>query len=332
MTKFNVLLLFLFGALSLSANNTTEGTLTSEERTFLINYLDETEQYLLHMLEEVDSKAWNYRIEADKWTIGECAEHILKTEQGILKTILEKAKSENPDRTKKSAISENDQIIQIVNDRITKQLKTIEKLEPSGDLNSKDAFVQAISVSRKKVKELISETELPLHWHYVQSPLGEIDLYQYLLICAAHASRHTQQIEEIKTSLNLETTTIEFGGRTKINIAKSERENTHRLFGDILHLEIEKGEAIDRIHFDGGGFVALVYQEDVSKILPEAFQLNAMWAGLRIPSYQYESVKRRLKAFGVKELYPDKDQSKHFYFHAPGGQVYRLEKMMESKT
>lgn len=331
--KINLLFLLLLCTISLFANPIEDGALTSEERTFLINYLGETEQYVLQMLEDVDAKAWNHTVASEKWTIGECAEHILLTEAGIYQTFLEKTKSEKPNQTKKSAVADNDEIIQVLNDRITKRSKTINHFQPKGNLESKEAFIQAFRSSRKKVEELVAETKLPLHWYFVETPIGEIDLYQHLLILAAHASRHTQQIEDIKASLGLETTMIEFGGRTKINIATAERENTRRLFEEVLHLNFQTlKDNVDRVNFDGGGFVTFVYLEDESRLLPEAMQWNAMWAGLGVPSAHFESVKRRLKAFGVKELYPDKDQSVHFYFHAPGGQVYRLERLTEPKT
>jgi hypothetical protein len=55
--------------------------------------------------------------------------------------------------------------------------------------------------------------------------------------------------------------------------------------------------------------------------LSEAELLNAMWLELR--SDRIDDLKEKILAFGVKQHgYPQ--DALHFYFQAPGGQVFRL--------
>ena len=62
-----------------------------------------------------------------------------------------------------------------------------------------------------------------------------------------------------------------------------------------------------------------LYCED-NEVLSDAEHLKAAW--LEIKTSDVERVRRRLVEFGVKQVnYVDKTR---FYFHAPGGQVFRL--------
>jgi hypothetical protein len=70
---------------------------------------------------------------------------------------------------------------------------------------------------------------------------------------------------------------------------------------------------------DDGFVLGALYCED-NEVLSEAEHLKAAW--LEIKTKDVESARRRLVVFGVKQVgYVDKTR---FYFHAPGGQVFRL--------
>ncbi|MEQ9424879.1 MAG: hypothetical protein RJQ09_10700 [Cyclobacteriaceae bacterium] len=55
--------------------------------------------------------------------------------------------------------------------------------------------------------------------------------------------------------------------------------------------------------------------------------VNAMQVGLMVSSVDFVEAKRRLKAINTAEHYPPylgEDQSTFYYFHCPGGQIFRL--------
>ncbi len=63
--------------------------------------------------------------------------------------------------------------------------------------------------------------------------------------------------------------------------------------------------------------MGVFYSQDC---LTEQQCLNAMWCEIKTDTVN--QLKDKLIKFGVKEVeYDDKD---HFYFQAPGGQVYRI--------
>jgi len=298
-----------------------------DRQAFLMDHLKESEQYILNALSDVNDAHWNHRLNDQVWTISECAEHILVAEQAILAGIQKKLAEEQP--VDKAEPQSDEAVLNILYDRVNKKVKTLEPFEPTGLWASKDQFLAAFKASRESLYAFIDKNEIDLHTYFNQSPAGEVSLHQMLLVLSGHTARHTHQIEEVKEPLGLSTALVAFGGTAKVNVHASKREDIHRLFGDILLLEIDKQKKYDRVLFDGGGFVVFYYQEDGDKIMEKAAFANSMQAGLRTTPAYFESIKRRILASGA-EVYdtgstinPQKD----FYFHAPGGQVFRLIKV-----
>lgn len=320
--------LLLIFAISLFFSKNVAHATAPDDKAFVLNYLEETGQYLVKMLEGVDQKSWNFRPADNKWTIGETAEHILSSEKKQLAHIKQVLATQEPDASKVSDIPSFDVLLTRLHNRYTYKVKTIAELEPNGEWISKREFISAFQENRRNLINFISSTDAPLHQYFTPTPVGTVDLLQFATVAAGHGARHTLQVEEIMAEIGLKTTTVSFGGRVKVNIDANKREDLRTFFTKVLRLQMENGERFDRVHFDGGGFVAFVYHTDKSQLLPEKYFANAMQLGLLVPAQQYESLKYRMKAFGIKQYHPpyEVDTHKHFYFHAPGGQIFRLVK------
>ncbi len=296
-----------------------------EVRTaFLLNHLQESEAYLFATLTGIEGEHWERRTEEGRWSIAECAEHILDAERGILQKICQQLEDEVP--VKKQPTLSNEQVLNFLYDRINKKAKTIAPLEPKGSWKSKSQFLAEYSSTREELYRFLKTNEKNLDHYFTGSPVGEISLYQNVLLLSGHTARHTNQIEEIKKVLGLKTAEIGFGGAVKVNVHYSKRTALNTLFGDVLLLEVEVHEKYDRVLFEGGGFVVFYYQQEEDQLLSKEEFAKSMQAGLRVPKAYFESVKRRIIASGADEFRPGYkvDQQKNFYFHAPGGQVFRL--------
>ncbi len=316
-------LIIFLGVLSTGYSHPIEGT---DDKGYALSYLAETELYLISMIRDVDQVSWNYRPSEGKWTIGETAEHILAAEKRLLGQIKKTLAEQKTDAGKKSDIPSFEALLTQLHNRYTYKVKTIPDLEPVGKWISKEEFIKAFQDHRHKLIDFLATTDKTLDQYFTQSPVGTVNLLQYVMIAAGHGARHTLQIEEIKAVLGLKTTTVSFGGRVKVNVPEDQRENIRSFFKEVLRINIEEGERYDRMLFDGGGFVAMVYQTDENMLLPEKHYANAMQVGLLIPAEQYESIRYRMNAYGVKMYQPSYpvDVQKNFYFHAPGGQIFRV--------
>lgn len=318
--------LFFIIALGILFSGYSNTASCMDDKAYALNYLAETEQFLVFMLQDVDRQSWNYRPAEDRWTIGETAEHILEAEKRLFDQIKKILTEQRPDAEKKSAIPSFEALLTQLHNRYTYKVKTIADLEPNGKWISKEEFIDAFQDQRHKLVQFLTTTDKTLNQFFTESPVGTVDLLQYVMIAAGHGARHTLQIEEIKAGLGLKTTTLVFGGRVKVNVPEGQRENIRSFFQEVLRVKIEEGERYDRAVFEGGGFVAMVYQTDDSQLLPEKYFANAMQVGLLVPSEQYESIRFRMKAYGVEMYQPPYpvDFLKNFYFHAPGGQIFRV--------
>ena len=137
-------------------------------------------------------------------------------------------------------------------------------------------------------------------------------------------------------SQNFTDKTILFEGRVKVNALESYREDIQDFFGKTLGRKIESHKIYDKVHFDGGGFVAFVYHKDNNMVLQKDDFIKSMQVGLLIPTEEYDDIKEKIKSYGVEPMLPQneryKDHSKYYYFHAPGGQVFRIVNSNETKS
>lgn len=121
--------------------------------------------------------------------------------------------------------------------------------------------------------------------------------------------------------------TIVFEGQAKVNLSEENRQAINDLFGTTLGRTIEAHEDYDMIWFDGGGFVKIAYQPKNMVLAPEEF-IKSMQLGLLVPTSEYEKVVNAIKAFRAKPVLPSEkkyqDHSQFYYFHAPGGQIFRI--------
>lgn len=111
------------------------------------------------------------------------------------------------------------------------------------------------------------------------------------------------------------------GNHMKFNVQKSLRERVRSFYLDVLKCTTMPSPApeLDLFLFSDGFVLGVLFCEQAD-VLSEEDHLKAAW--LELKTKDVPEVKRRLIEFGVKEVeYPDKTR---FYFHAPGGQVFRL--------
>jgi hypothetical protein len=112
------------------------------------------------------------------------------------------------------------------------------------------------------------------------------------------------------------------GNHIKTNVHKDLRERVRTFYLEVLQCKPMAAPMadLDLFVFENDFALGVFYVEEAD-LLTEAEHLKAAW--LEIKAKDTEQVKRRLIAFGVKEVdYPD--NTARFYFQAPGGQVFRL--------
>ena len=123
---------------------------------------------------------------------------------------------------------------------------------------------------------------------------------------------------------------IRFGSHYLLTLPAHQRSRVRSFYIDILECQIEAHdhnvtanipENIDLFHFPGGEVLGVQYVAEQDTVLtPREYKL-ACW--LELKTDDVAGLVRKLQAFGVEEI-ADFWDKEHFYFHAPGGQVFRV--------
>ncbi len=109
------------------------------------------------------------------------------------------------------------------------------------------------------------------------------------------------------------------GNHMKATVHPNMREKIFKFYRDILSGEVLRSNNanFDLFQFSNNFILGVTYSKDC---LTEEQFLSAMWC--EIKTDDVKSLKDELIKFGVKEI--EYDDKEHFYFQAPGGQVYRI--------
>ena len=113
------------------------------------------------------------------------------------------------------------------------------------------------------------------------------------------------------------TTNVSIGKHAKFIVRPSERSRVQRFYRNVLGCRVIVKPKVDLIQMGAGFYIGVQYDDQA---LEERHLMKSAWLELRtdLP----DELRHKILDFGVKEIeYWDKD---HFYFQAPGGQVFRL--------
>ena len=111
---------------------------------------------------------------------------------------------------------------------------------------------------------------------------------------------------------------ISLGENSKLTVLPSEREQIQIFYREILGCEMTKTSPGADVFQIGSNFYLGVVYDNTALSLTD--RMKSIWLELRTD--HLEQMKAKILKYGIKELeYRDRD---HFYFQAPGGQVFRL--------
>lgn len=182
------------------AGTIKDNSISKKERKHALSMLKDTKEDAISSTRSLSEAQLNFKAGADKWSIKECMYHIAGAEK-LLWSLFEGAMKAPVNPEKRSEIKVTDeQIVQMVQDR-SQKASAPEPIQPKNTgYNSLETAIEDFKKSRgEHIKYLRTSTE-DLRNHVIQLPFGYIDGYQFLLFMAAHSNRHTQQMNEVKTT------------------------------------------------------------------------------------------------------------------------------------
>ncbi|MBA4056288.1 MAG: hypothetical protein C0490_16355 [Marivirga sp.] len=189
-------ILFLFVLLRITVANSQ--SLTAEERSVVIDMLEENSRKFLAGIERISEAQWQYKPAADRWSVAETAEHITLSEGLLLSIAQQSLKSADEGKRASALEGKENSVIERLKDR-SQKADAPDVIRPTGKFATRKELIEAFKLAREKTMIYVKTTNDPLKNHIVSHPLfGELTAYQWLVMIPAHANRHVDQLEEVK--------------------------------------------------------------------------------------------------------------------------------------
>src|SRR5260370_2870163 len=170
-----------------------EGTLTDSERSFLVEQLQLSKKAFLASIDGVTEAQWKFKASPTSWSVAECAEHIILSEDFLFKTSHGILKTPAVPRPETSNSEQDHKLVMMVGDRSHKATAP-EPITPSGKFATPAEAAAAFTEKRDRNLEYAKTTTDDLRVHTVKGPLGIMDSYQFLLLMPSHTRPHTDHI------------------------------------------------------------------------------------------------------------------------------------------
>jgi hypothetical protein len=178
--------------------------MTDQDRARVRLLLQTSEKEFLDSVEGLTDAQWSFKPAPvngrERWSIAECAEHIMLAESAIFSQVTAAMASPAvPDweaKTDKKTLM----LMKILPDR-SHQATAPEAITPKSNLTRAE-IMSRYKEARAKTIKFAETTDAPLKEHTKDNPfpaIGTLNAYQWLLYVPLHNMRHNQQIAEVKT-------------------------------------------------------------------------------------------------------------------------------------
>lgn len=173
--------------------------MTDAERAYLLDQLETSKQKLLASIDGLSPAQWKFKPAPNVWSVAECSEHIILAESLLFNWAQKGLASPATTRPDSSNTDFDRTLVAKTEDRSQKGTAP-EALVPSGKFATPADAAREFTARRDKTIAYVKTTDAPLRTHTVQAPFGTVDIYQCLLVIAAHSARHTAQIREVESN------------------------------------------------------------------------------------------------------------------------------------
>ena len=173
--------------------------ISQQDRAALVKDLQASRAAFLNALADVKTDAqWNYKPAPDRWSVAECAAHIIAAEQYFRDNIAAALKYPALPAAQQSTAGDA-VIARMIRDRSSK-FQAPAALEPKGKVVPRAQAIKDFEATRAKTLDYVRTTQDPLREHGAGTPPQVTTAYQLVLMLSGHTERHTAQLLEVKAS------------------------------------------------------------------------------------------------------------------------------------
>lgn len=202
-----VMVMTLFAANPARAQDQPSPYLTEEEHAELIQMLDESMAMMMGLITGLSEEQWNFRQNPNRWSVGECAEHIVRSETALFeyaKTAMNNPPSEDwLERTQ----GKTDLIRKVMPNRrpmgqggasAPMEIRPTEKWD-------RGKTIAAYYKIRGEVRAYVETLDRPVKNQLEKHPFpvfSWLSAHDWLIYVPLHTVRHSRQIIEVQEDPN----------------------------------------------------------------------------------------------------------------------------------
>jgi hypothetical protein len=173
--------------------------ISEQDRAALLQDLERSRKMFLSAIADVTTEAqWNYKPGPDRWSVAECAAHIIAAEEYFRQNVAAALKSPALPEAQRS-VAGDPAIVKMIRDR-SQRFQAPAGLEPTGKVTVKGQAIKDFEATRAKTVDYVKTTKDPLREHGSGTPPNVMSAYQLLLMLSGHTERHTAQLLEVKAT------------------------------------------------------------------------------------------------------------------------------------
>jgi hypothetical protein len=192
-----LVLLSVLSSLPLCA---ADARMTPEERTKVLNWLEESRKEFLSAIDGVNEQQWKWKPVPERWSVGEIAEHVVLAEASqfgnVKKAISLPANPAWDEETK----GKTERLVAILAPRLGKA-QAAEAIVPKGEITLSQVR-ERFERQRSEIVKFATETDLPLKQYTLNNAFfGTLNGYHWLIYALLHTMRHVKQIAEVKGTI-----------------------------------------------------------------------------------------------------------------------------------
>ncbi|MCU1238768.1 MAG: hypothetical protein JWP63_6735 [Candidatus Solibacter sp.] len=178
-----------------------DAQMTAAERAKAVKYLADSHAEFLAAIDGVSDAQWKWKPAPERWSVGECAEHIVKAEAGMWEKI-QGALASPVNANWETATKGKTEIIEMVMAPRLGKATAPEPLVPTGEMTKADVKAR-FEKQRAVLEKFAKETDAGLKEHTAEHPFpmfNPLNAYQWMIYAPLHTMRHDKQIAEVKAT------------------------------------------------------------------------------------------------------------------------------------
>jgi hypothetical protein len=178
-----------------------DATLTAKERADLIQSLQDARKEFIESVSGLSDQQWRWKPTPERWSVGECAEHIVLSEEMLFAKAKE-ALHNPPDPDWEAKTGPKTAILLSVMAQRKGKATAPEEIVPTGKMTRADIMSQ-YERQRAATLKFAETTDIALKEHIAPHPFpifNPLNAYQWVLYIPLHNMRHDKQIAEVKAT------------------------------------------------------------------------------------------------------------------------------------